>query len=158
LLGPALASTSSQEERLEAITSAKQVARYLVENVLQGVPKSDSEAAYRKLALVSTYTTITHFLTLPSSIDFLCILSNLLSRRSFVKPSELRFTPHTALGDNESIKSISPAPSLDEIKSTMNKGNQPKNTRKRKQRSKDASASSSTNEGNTACGSAASST
>lgn len=48
LLGPALSPSSSQEERTEAIASAKQVARYLVENVLQGVPKSDSEAAYRE--------------------------------------------------------------------------------------------------------------
>lgn len=51
LLGPALSSSSSQEERTEAIASAKQVARYLVENVLQGVPKSDSEAAYREFLI-----------------------------------------------------------------------------------------------------------
>lgn len=43
-------------------------------------------------------------------------------QRSPTLPPALRFTPSTALGDNDSIKKVSPAPSLDEIKSTMNTG------------------------------------
>ncbi|KAK9893432.1 hypothetical protein P389DRAFT_182182 [Cystobasidium minutum MCA 4210] len=105
LLQPAINPSSSQEEKNEAITGARQVARYLMENVLQGVPKAKSEA---ELAY------------------------------------ELRFTPHTALGDNSTISKAKPAPSLEEIKATMNQGESaPKNTRKRRPRK----SSSTTSEG-----------
>lgn len=46
LLQPALSATSTPEEKAEAISGAKQVAQYLKSNVLQGIPKSDAEAAY----------------------------------------------------------------------------------------------------------------
>lgn len=47
----------------------------------------------------------------------------------------LRFTPSTALGDNDTVKKVAPAPSLDEIKSTMNTG-----ARRRRRKAKDADA------------------
>lgn len=51
LLQPAIDSSTSPEEKNEAILGARQVARYLMENVLQGVPKSDAEVAYREQSL-----------------------------------------------------------------------------------------------------------
>lgn len=127
LLEPALSASTTQQEKSESIASARQVARYLVENVLQGVQKSEAEIAYGKLGDFS-----------PSfSAENRC----LLLRYIYVNAA-LRITSQTALGDNSTIKNVTPAPSLDEIKASMNKGDTSDNSnapRRRRRRSADKS-------------------